>query len=106
MSALYRAPTTAASILLYSDFSLMIVCSIRRESGRMNQRDLRQFCRLLDEKLVELLAEADRTVDGVTDSKEYFQDTTDRGSIESNRNFMLRIQMRELMLFVKINVAL
>src|SRR6266404_2540629 len=106
MTALYRAPTTAASILLYSDFSLMIVCSIRRESGRMNQRDLKQFRKLLDEKLAELLAEADRTVDGMTDSKENFPDPTDRASLESNRNFTLRIRDRERKLIVKINEAL
>ena len=72
----------------------------------MNQRDLRQLRKLLDEKLVELLAEADRTVDGMTDSKENFPDPTDRASLESNRNFTLRIRDRERKLIVKINEAL
>ncbi len=72
----------------------------------MNQRDLKQFRKLLDEKLADLLAEADRTVDGMTDSKENFPDPTDRASLESNRNFTLRIRDRERKLIVKINEAL
>jgi DnaK suppressor protein len=72
----------------------------------MNQRDLKQFRRLLDEKLAELLAEADRTVDGMTDTKENFPDPTDRASLESNRNFTLRIRDRERKLIGKIKEAL
>jgi DnaK suppressor protein len=72
----------------------------------MNQRDLKQFRRLLDQKLEELIAEADRTVDGMTDTKENFPDPTDRASLESNRNFTLRIRDRERKLIVKINEAL
>ena len=54
----------------------------------MNQRDLKQLRKLLDEKMTELLAEADRTVDVMTDAKaENFPDPTDRASLESNRNF-------------------
>ncbi len=72
----------------------------------MNQRDLKQFRGLLDQKLEELIAEADRTVDGMTDTKENFPDPTDRASLESNRNFTLRIRDRERKLIVKINEAL
>ena len=72
----------------------------------MNQRDLKLFRKLLDEKLGGLLAEADRTVDGMTDSKENFPDPTDRASLESNRNFTLRIRDRERKLIGKIKEAL
>jgi DnaK suppressor protein len=72
----------------------------------MNQRDLKQFRKLLDEKMAELLADAERTVDGMSDSKENFPDPTDRASLESNRNFTLRIRDRERKLIGKIKEAL
>lgn len=72
----------------------------------MNQRDLKYFRKLLDQKMDELLAEAERTVDGMTDSKENFPDPTDRASLESNRNFLLRIRDRERKLIVKIREAI
>ncbi len=53
-----------------------------------------------------LLAEADRTVEGMTDTKESFPDPTDRASLESNRNFLLRIRDRERKLLAKIEQAL
>ena len=71
----------------------------------MNQRDLKLFRKLLDEKMAELLAEADRTVDGMNE-KENFPDPTDRASLESNRNFTLRIRDRERKLISKIDAAL
>ena len=73
----------------------------------MNQRDLKQLRKLLDEKMNDLLAEADRTVDVMTDAKaENFPDPTDRASLESNRNFTLRIRDRERKLIGKIKEAL
>ena len=73
----------------------------------MRERDLKFFQRLLNEKLEELLKEADRTVDGMTDAKaENFPDPTDRASLESNRNFTLRIRDRERKLITKIKEAL
>ena len=73
----------------------------------MRERDLKFFQTLLNEKLEELLKEADRTVDGMTDAKaENFPDPTDRASLESNRNFTLRIRDRERKLIVKIKEAL
>ena len=73
----------------------------------MNQRDLKQLRKLLDEKMNDLLAEADRTVDVMTDAKaENFPDPTDRASLESNRNFTLRIRDRERKLIVKIKEAI
>jgi DnaK suppressor protein len=73
----------------------------------MRERELKHFQTLLNEKLDELLKEADRTVDGMTDAKaENFPDPTDRASLESNRNFTLRIRDRERKLIVKIKEAL
>jgi DnaK suppressor protein len=73
----------------------------------MRERELKHFQNLLNEKLDELLKEADRTVDGMTDAKaENFPDPTDRASLESNRNFTLRIRDRERKLIVKIKEAL
>jgi len=73
----------------------------------MRERELKHYQDLLNEKLEELLEEADRTVDGMTDAKaENFPDPTDRASLESNRNFTLRIRDRERKLIVKIKEAL
>ncbi len=72
----------------------------------MKQRDLKQLRKLLNEKLEELIAEADRTVNGMDDGKENFPDPTDRASLESNRNFTLRIRDRERKLMGKIQEAI
>ena len=73
----------------------------------MRERELKHFQTLLNEKLDELLREADRTVDGMTDTKaENFPDPTDRAALESNRNFTLRIRDRERKLIAKIKEAL
>ncbi|MCB2226926.1 MAG: RNA polymerase-binding protein DksA [Desulfarculaceae bacterium] len=72
----------------------------------MNQKKLESFRRLLEEKLDELLKEAERTVAGMTDSKENFPDPTDRAAMESDRNFLLRIRDRERKLISKIREAL
>jgi DnaK suppressor protein len=42
----------------------------------------------------------------MTDGKDNFPDPTDRASLESDRNFMLRIRDRERKLIVKIGEAL
>lgn len=72
----------------------------------MKQRQVKLFQRLLVRRKQELLDEAERTVGGMTDSKENFPDPTDRASLESNRNAMLRIRDRERKLITKIEDAL
>lgn len=57
-------------------------------------------------RLDELYAEAERTVAGMTDTEETFPDPTDRATLESDRNFMLRIRDRERKLILKIREAL
>ncbi len=53
----------------------------------------------------ELLSEAGKTVEGMNE-KENFPDPTDRASLESNRNFILRMRDRERKLIFKIQEAL
>ena len=72
----------------------------------MTKRELKFFVELLHQKKGELLSEAKGAVNGMTDDKENFPDPTDRASLESNRNFMLRIKDRERKLISKIDEAL
>lgn len=72
----------------------------------MKKKDIEYFRELLANRLEELLAQADNTVSGMTAPKENFPDPTDRASLESDRNFMLRIRDREHKLIKKIKKAL
>jgi len=53
-----------------------------------------------------LVSEAMKTVGDMSEEEETFPDPTDRASLESDRNFLLRIRDRERKLIVKINEAL
>ena len=64
------------------------------------------FKDVLLKRLDELYSEAEKTVAGMTDNEENFPDPTDRATLESDRNFMLRIRDRERKLIVKIREAL
>jgi DnaK suppressor protein len=72
----------------------------------MKKKDVEYFKDLLENRLEELLSHADNTVSGMTQPKENFPDPTDRASLESERNFMLRIRDRENKLIKKIRSAL
>ncbi|MCJ7541760.1 MAG: RNA polymerase-binding protein DksA [Desulfobacterales bacterium] len=72
----------------------------------MKKKDIEYFKEFLNDRLQELLSHADNTVSGMTTPKENFPDPTDRASLESNRNFMLRIRDREHKLIKKIKKAL
>ena len=72
----------------------------------MNKKDIEYFKELLTNRLEDLLSQADDTVSGMTTPKENFPDPTDRASLESDRNFMLRIRDRESKLIKKIKKAL
>ncbi|MFH1625690.1 MAG: RNA polymerase-binding protein DksA [Pseudomonadota bacterium] len=72
----------------------------------MDKERLAYFKYLLSERLEALLREAEKTVSGMTDEEEVFPDPTDRASMESNRNFVLRIRDRERKLILKIKDAL
>ena len=72
----------------------------------MSKKKIEYFRNLLDERLAELLNEANRTVSGMTSHKENLPDPTDRAALESDRNFTLRIRDRERKLIGKIKEAL
>jgi DnaK suppressor protein len=72
----------------------------------MDEKEIKYFETLLKDRLEELLNHADDTVSGMTAPKENFPDPTDRASLESDRNFMLRIRDREHKLIKKVKKAL
>jgi DnaK suppressor protein len=72
----------------------------------LTKKNKNYFKKLLTERLNELLAEANKTVTGMTDQGQNFPDPTDRATLESDRNFTLRIRDRERRLIVKIKNAL
>lgn len=71
----------------------------------MDKKDIEFFRSLLNQRIDELRSEAGKTVESM-DEDENFPDPTDRASMESNRNSMLRIRDRERKLIFKIQEAL
>jgi len=72
----------------------------------MKKAKVEEFRQLLQDQMDQLLREADKTVSEMTDEKTNFPDPTDRASLESDRNFELRIRDRERKLISKIREAL
>lgn len=72
----------------------------------MDKKRLEYFKKLLQEQLADLLSEAGITVKTMSDKGEMFPDPVDRASLESDRNFLLRIRDRERKLIAKIQQAL
>ena len=72
----------------------------------LSPKKLLYFRNLLDDKMEELHSEATKTVTGMTSYEETFADPTDRATLESDRNFTLRIRDRERKLIAKIKEAL
>jgi DnaK suppressor protein len=72
----------------------------------MDSKKREEFRKLLTERLDALLTDAAKTVNNMTDEEENFPDPTDRATVESDRNFLLRIRDRERKLIVKIREAL
>ncbi len=64
------------------------------------------FKTLLNGKLEELLSGAGKAVSGMSEKEENFPDPTDRASLETDRNFLLRVKDRERKLITKIKEAL
>jgi DnaK suppressor protein len=71
----------------------------------VNKKDVEFFRTLLNQRILELRAEAGKTVEDM-DEHGNFPDPTDRASMESNRNSVLRIRDRERKLIFKIQEAL
>lgn len=72
----------------------------------MDATQIEEYRTILQAQLEELLREAGKTVSGMTDEHENFPDPTDRASMESDRNFELRIRDRERKLIAKIRNTL
>lgn len=72
----------------------------------MDKKTQALFKDILTKRLNELLDEAEKTVAGMTDAEETFPDPTDRATLESDRNFLLRIRDRERKLIMKIREAM
>jgi DnaK suppressor protein len=72
----------------------------------MTDKELKLIAEKLKAWKEELIHEATRTVDGMTTDKAQFADPTDRASMETDRNFLLRIRDRERKLITKIDKAL
>jgi len=72
----------------------------------MNKKQLQSFKNLLLKRLEDLAGEARETVDEMTDEDDNFPDPNDRATLESDRNFVLRIRDRERRLRAKIEQAL
>jgi DnaK suppressor protein len=71
----------------------------------MNREEIDYFRNLLNQRIAELRLEAGKTVENM-DEYGNFPDPTDRASMESNRNSILRIRDRERKLIFKIQEAL
>lgn len=73
----------------------------------MEPERMEYFRNLLQERINELLGEADRTRNVMTGTgASPFPDPTDRATLETERNFTLRIRDRERKLIMKIREAL
>ena len=72
----------------------------------LTKKKLETFRKLLDQRLEDLLSEANRTVSGMTSQNDNLPDPADRATLESDRNFTLRIRDRERKLIGKIKEAL
>ena len=72
----------------------------------MDKATTEEFRILLQNQLDELVQEAGKTATDMADEKTNFPDPTDRASLESERNFELRIRDRERKLIGKIREAI
>ncbi|SEA61675.1 transcriptional regulator, TraR/DksA family [Desulfuromusa kysingii] len=72
----------------------------------MDNKSLEEFRTLLNQQLESLLSDVGKTVSEMTEENPNFPDPTDRASLESDRNFELRIRDRERMLINKIRQAI
>ncbi|MGO9454504.1 MAG: RNA polymerase-binding protein DksA [Candidatus Binataceae bacterium] len=72
----------------------------------MRQRDLKLFRKILEDRKQDILGEADRAVGEMHNGSEGgYADPTDRATMESDRNFLLRLRDRERKLLSKIEEA-
>ncbi len=74
--------------------------------AKLTKKKLEYFKKLLNERIEELLSQANETVSGMTSQKGNLPDPSDRATLESDRNFTLRIRDRERKLIGKIKEAI
>jgi len=72
----------------------------------MNKKQQEFFKDLLSKRLEDLAGGVRETVDEMNDEDDTFPDPNDRATLESDRNFVLRIRDRERKLIAKIEQAL
>ena len=77
-----------------------------QKSISMDKERLEYFKDLLTKRKEGLITEASKTIVDMSDDEETFPDPTDRASLETDRNFLLRIRDRERKLILKIDEAL
>lgn len=73
---------------------------------KAKQEKMKAYKTMLQQKINELLSEAGKTVSEMTNGKENYPDPNDRASLESDRNFELRIRDRERKLILKMQEAI
>jgi len=78
----------------------------KQNNVKARQEKMQAFKKLLTQKINELLSEAGKTVSEMTNGKENYPDPNDRASLESDRNFELRIRDRERKLIMKMQEAI
>ncbi|HNZ64384.1 MAG TPA: RNA polymerase-binding protein DksA [Smithella sp.] len=78
----------------------------KQANVKQKQEKMKAYKAMLTQKINELLSEAGKTVSEMTNGKENYPDPTDRASLESDRNFELRIRDRERKLILKMQEAI
>ncbi len=78
----------------------------KQATVKQKQDKMETYRALLTQKINELLSEAGKTVSEMTNGKENYPDPNDRASLESDRNFELRIRDRERKLIMKMQEAI
>lgn len=73
---------------------------------KVEEKDIQFFKQLLNDRLQELLSQANSTVSGLKGNEDHYADPTDQAAVEADINFQLRIRDRENRLIKKIQTAL
>ena len=79
---------------------------MEKQALKQKQEKMQAYKQMLNQKINELLGEAGKTVSEMTNGKENYPDPNDRASLESDRNFELRIRDRERKLIMKMQEAI
>lgn len=72
----------------------------------LSEKKKKQFQKLLNDQLEELLKEPDKLLDGISDPNNEASDFTDQATMESEMDFSLHLEERKNNLMIKIREAL